>query len=246
MKVLVVDDENLARKELRRLLGDIEGVEIVGEAANGIQALEMVEKKRPDLVLLDIEMPGMNGLKMAEKMVEKGMRTEVLFVTAYDHYAIQAFEVNAVDYLLKPVVPERLFAAIERARERKQEERTSNMEKLLASLELRRRRKLSVRTEESVRIIDEDDLLYASIENGVITAVAKDVTGSLSCQSLDDLEKSLGENFVRTHRRYIVNIDMVREVIPYFSGTYRLKLKNNVEIPLSRNHAKELKRLLGF
>jgi two-component system response regulator LytT len=248
LKTIIVDDERLARRELRRLLKAVEDVEITAEAGNGIEADAIIAKERPDLVFLDIEMPGLNGLQVAEKMLQKKNQAHVIFVTAYDHYAIKAFEVNAVDYLLKPIVPERLEESVERVRKliAAGASPLKNLEQLVASLSAPKNRKLSLRFEKSSIIIDAADLIFAHAEQGVVTAVTAATTGTLACQSLDELHEMLGDSFFRAHRGYVVNIDKIREVIPWFSGTFRLRMSNNSEIPLSRNRAKALRDILDF
>jgi two-component system LytT family response regulator/two-component system response regulator LytT len=247
--VLIADDEKLARRDLKFLLKSIPGIKVTGEAKNGVEALEKIEKLAPRITFLDIEMPGLNGLQVVEKLIERGIETTVVFVTAYDHYAVRAFEVNAADYLLKPVAAERLSETLRRIRMQLEDEgQTSvNLESILAAVKSNTVRKLSIRMEESHRIIDEADLFYAVVERGVITAITKDARGTLSCDSLDELQKLLpGERFLRVHRSYVVNVDMIQEVIPWFSGTYRLKLKNGSVIPLSRKHVKDLRAIIRF
>ena len=249
LSILIADDEKLARRDLKFLLKSIEGVSVVGEAKNGVEALDRIKKLSPQLTLLDIEMPGLNGLQVVGKLLKQGIDTAVVFITAYDHYAVRAFEVNAVDYLLKPVAVERLKDTINRVRQRLAagEEKSRNLEAVLAAINKREVTKLSIRLEESHGIIDEDDLLYAFVEKGVVTAVTMDSRGVLSCGSLDELQALLSpERFMRVHRGYVVNVDMIREVIPWFSGTFRLKLKNNSMIPLSRGHVKDLRAILHF
>lgn len=248
MKTIIVDDEKLARRELRRLLEAINDVEMVAEARNGIEAVALIAKMKPDLVFLDIEMPGLNGLQVAEKILLKRSPAHVIFVTAYDHYAIKAFEVNAVDYLLKPIVPERLEESVNRVRTQLEAGAAplDNLAHLVASLAIPKNKKLSLRSEKSSIIIDVSDLIFAHAERGVVTAVTATITGTLACQSLDELQEMLGKGFFRAHRGYVVNIDKIREVIPWFSGTFRLRMSNNSEIPLSRNRAKVLRDILNF
>ena len=248
LKALIVDDEKLARRDLKYLLASVKGVEVVGEAANGIEALKMIEKTEPDIVFLDIEMPGLNGLEVVERLMPKGLKVDVIFVTAYDHYAVKAFDVNAIDYLLKPVAPERLAEAVDRARTRVSSGAPPSVpiDTIIASVTNRKNKKLTIRSGESMRIIDEDELIYASIEGGVVTAITHELEGTMSYQSLDELQGVLSDNFVRAHRAFVVNVDMITEVIPWFSGTFRLRMKNNSEIPLSRKQAKELRKLLDF
>lgn len=247
--VFIADDEKLARRDLKFLLNSIPDIKVAGEAKNGVEALEKIEKLSPHISFLDIEMPGLNGLQVVEKLIERGVETSVVFVTAYDHYAVRAFEVNAVDYLLKPVAAERLVETLRRIRKRLQDEGRSSLDlqSLLSAVKSKEVRKLSLRLEESHRIIDEADLIYAVVEKGVITAITKESRGTLACDSLDELQKLLsGERFLRVHRSYVVNVDMIQEVIPWFSGTYRLKLKNGSVIPLSRKHVKGLRAILRF
>ncbi len=249
LSVLVVDDEKLARRDLKFLLKSIENISIAGEAKNGVEALERIERLSPDLTLLDIEMPGLNGLQVVEKLLAKGLETAVVFVTAYDHYAVRAFEVNAVDYLLKPVAAERLEKAIRRVRKRREGgvDSMQSLKGLLSAMKSHRSRKLSLRLGDSHRIIGEEELILAFIERGVITAVTKECQGTLACQSLEELQELLSEDrFTRVHRRFIVNIDMISEVIPWFSGTYRLKLKNGTMVPLSRNRVRSLRQIIRF
>lgn len=248
MKTIIVDDERLARRELRRLLKAIEDVAVTAEANNGIEAVAVIAKERPDLVFLDIEMPGLNGLQVAEKMLRDAIPAHVIFVTAYDHYAIKAFEVNAVDYLLKPIVPERLEESVGRVRRLMEAGAAPlrNIEQLVASLAAPKNKKLSLRSEKSSIIIDAADLIFAHAGQGVVTAVTAARSGTLACQSLDELQELLGDAFFRAHRGYLVNVDEIREVIPWFSGTFRLRMSNNSEIPLSRNRAKELRDILDF
>src|SRR5881392_1513943 len=124
LKAVVVDDEQLARDELRFLLEQLEGIEIVAQAGNGVEALRVIEEYQPDLVMLDVQMPGLTGFEVARRVVQAGLESQLVFVTAYDQYAIDAFDVNAVDYLLKPVEQERLMTAVERVRRRMAADRT--------------------------------------------------------------------------------------------------------------------------
>jgi two-component system response regulator LytT len=248
MKTVIVDDEKLARRELRRLLNAVDGIEVAAEAKNGLEAVTVVMKEKPDLVFLDIEMPGLNGLQVAEKLLKKKVAAHVIFVTAYDHYAIKAFEVNAVDYLLKPIVPERLDESIDRARKLLESGASplGSLEDLVAALAKTANKKLSLRAQKSTVIINAADLIFAHAEQGGISAVTTATSGTLNCQSLDELQEMAGEGFFRAHRAYVVNLDKIREVIPWFSGTYRLRMSNNSEIPLSRNRAKALREILDF
>ena len=126
LRIIVVDDEQLAREELCFLLGQLSDVEVVGQAGNGIEALRVIEEQSPDLVMLDVQMPGLTGFEVARRLLRAGIETQLVFVTAYDQHAIEAFEVNAVDYLLKPVEAGRLATAVDRARRRIQSDRPTS------------------------------------------------------------------------------------------------------------------------
>jgi two-component system LytT family response regulator/two-component system response regulator LytT len=254
LRALIVDDEKLARRELRRLLEAVSEVEVVGEAKNGLEALERIEALKPDLVFLDVEMPGLDGIGVAERLVEEDRRPHVVFVTAYDHYAVKAFEVNAVDYLLKPVDPERLQEAVERAgRAREEGGGGEALEKLLAQWRGGSEasddppvRRLTLRVEGTLRVVDPPEVLYASVEDGVVVAATPSFKGAMGCESLEEALRLLGPRFRRVHRKFVVNLEAVDEVIPWFSGTYRVRLHTGKEIPVSRGHAKELRKVLRF
>src|SRR4051812_3020905 len=181
LRTLVVDDEQLAREELCFLLGQLESLEVVAQAGNGIEALRVIEEQSPDLVLLDVQMPGLTGFEVARRIVRAGVETHLVFVTAYDQHAIEAFEVNAVDYLLKPVEAGRLATAVERVRRRMQSDRpqgskaqtAEELEKLLLLLSERqgRRDQLALKVGDRFLLVQADEVVHASVEDDVITVV---------------------------------------------------------------------------
>jgi len=249
LRVLVVDDEAPARKDLKRILGTIVGVEIAGEASEGHEAVKSIKKLRPDVVLLDIQMPGLDGFQVVARLADMERMPSIIFVTAYDEYAIKAFEVHAVDYILKPVEEKRLAQAIERAqRIRKGTESGPDLNALLGAIGASSKR-LAVRQGESFVMVDASDILYATVSEGSIKVVAREVEGSVGFRSLDELEKDLaGRHFARVHKSYLANINRIYEITPWFSGSYQLRMegKGGPVIPLSRAQARELRKILKW
>jgi two-component system response regulator LytT len=254
LKTVVVDDEQLARDELCFLLGQVGGVEIVAQAGNGVEALKVIEEHSPDLVLLDVQMPGLTGFEVARRLLRESFEAQVVFVTAYDRHAIQAFEVNAVDYLLKPVESSRLAMAVARARRRIQSERptrpsTTEMERLLELLSERQQRRdqLAVKVGERYLMVQAEEVVHASVEDDVITVVTNSLSGTSNYRTLDELQARLDPAvFWRVHRSHLVNINKIKEIVPWFSRNYILKMKDGkgTEIPVSRSQTKRLRDYL--
>ena len=247
MRVLIVDDERPARERLRRMLAEIETVELIGEAESGVQAVEIIERERPDLVLLDIQMPGLDGFEVIEALADP---PPVIFVTAYDEYAIRAFEVNALDYLLKPFSRERLEKAIRRAQEALTEERdlAGRLGPLLESLAAQRRylARLAVRDRDRIRVLDVGEVDWIGIEGEQVMVHAGDRAYPIR-RTLAELEPRLDPaHFFRAHRSAIVNLDRVKEVIPWFKGSHKLRLTSGAEVDLSRARARALRKILGW
>jgi two-component system, LytTR family, response regulator len=282
IKALVVDDEQLARDELCYLLEQAGGVTVVAQAANGVDALALIGEHAPDLVFLDVQMPGLNGFEVARQVLERQDRgddadrddgpagIEIVFVTAFDQYAIDAFQVDAVDYLLKPVDPERLDQAVQRARRRLAARTTAKageeagrgdgalanaeLERLVkrlaqgAGLEVRgRRERLAVKVGERFFLVDAGDVIFATLADEVVTVAATGFTGTSNYRTLDDLQAQLNpETFWRVHRAYLVNINKIKEIVPWFSRNYILKMSDgkSTEIPVSRSQTKRLREYL--
>ena len=256
IRAVVVDDEQLAREELCYLLGRVGGVEVVGQAGNGVDAVRMIEQHGPDLVMLDIQMPGLTGFEVARRLVESGVEAHLVFVTAFDRHAIQAFEVNAVDYLLKPVEVDRLGTAVDRVRRRMQSDRPAvrreangELERLLSLLAERqdRREQLAVKVGERLILVHADEIVHASVEDDVITLVTNSLSGTSNYRTLDELQARLDPAvFWRVHRSHLVNINKVKEIVPWFSRNYLLRMKDakGTEIPVSRSQTKRLREYL--
>jgi len=247
MRTLIVDDEAPARERLKRLLADIEGVELIGEAEGGVQAVEMIERERPDLVLLDIQMPGLDGFGVIEALEDPPL---VIFVTAYDEYAIRAFEVNALDYLLKPFSRERLEKAVRRAQEALAEEQdfAMRLSPLLESLATQGRylTRLAVRDRDRICVLDVDEVDWIDVEDEQVMVHVGD-RAYLIRRTLTELEARLDPaHFFRAHRSAIVNLSRVKEVIPWFKGSHKLRLTTGAEVELSRARARALRKILGW
>jgi two-component system response regulator LytT len=257
LRVLVVDDEQLARAELCYQLEQAADVEIVGQAGNGLEAVAAVDRHDPDLVFLDVQMPGLDGFEVARRLLDRGEDAPgVVFVTAYDQHAIAAFEVNAVDYLLKPVDAGRLEQALQRARKRLGTERTASaapindqlerIVRLMADREVRREQ-VAVKVGDKFMLVQAEEIIFASLADESINIVTGQVSGTSNYRTLDDLQARLDPAvFWRVHRSHLVNINKIKEIVPWFSRNYLLRMKDakSTEIPVSRSQTKRLREYL--
>jgi len=251
LRALVVDDEQLARDELCYLLDEVGGVEIVGQARNGPEALEAVAKLVPELVFLDVQMPGFTGFEVARVLAGQERPPAVVFVTAYDEHAIKAFEVNAVDYLLKPVDANRLEGAVQRARRRRGEEQPLNdqLQRIVQLVESRQgqRNQVAVKAGERFLLVQADEIIFASMADESINIVTGQIAGTCNFRTLDELQARLDPaTFWRVHRSHLVNINKIKEIVPWFSRNYILRMKDakGTEIPVSRSQTRRLREYL--
>ena len=257
LRTVIVDDELLAREELCYLLEQVGGVDVVAQAGDGVEALDVIADSEPDLVLLDVQMPGLTGFEVARRLLQAGADPQIVFVTAFDRHAIEAFEVNAVDYLLKPVETDRLGTAVDRVRRRIQSHRsaaapaasTAELERLLHRLAGRpeRREQLAVKVADRFLLVHSEDVIHASVEDDVITVVTNSLSGTSNYRTLDELQARLDPAvFWRVHRSHLVNINKIKEIVPWFSRNFLLKMKDakGTEIPVSRSQTKRLREYL--
>jgi two-component system LytT family response regulator/two-component system response regulator LytT len=251
LSVVVVDDEQLARDELCFMLDELGGVHILGRAGNGDEALELIDRLEPEVVFLDVQMPGLTGFEVAQRLREQKTATQIIFVTAYDRHALQAFEVNAVDYLLKPVEAARLAESVDRARRRVSSERPLNdhLERLVQFVTERqnRRDRLAVKVGERLLLVQANDIIYASLTDDSINIVTSQLAGASNFRTLDELHARLDPGvFWRVHRSHLVNINKIKEIVPWFSRNYILRMKDPkaTEIPVSRTQTKRLREYL--
>lgn len=255
ISALIVDDEQPARDELAYLLRNSSEVEIVGQGKNGIEAVSLILELRPDLVFLDVQMPGLDGFGVIKKLLDRRSRLPYfIFVTAYDHYAVRAFEVNAVDYLLKPIERNRLETALRRVRGMVEasESAFQKLDRLVHMIEDRpasSSSKLVVKSGNRMVLVDSSDIIYATIEDGVISIVTKDLEGQSNFRTVEELQSNLDPAvFWRVHRSYLVNVNRIKEVVPWFKSSYQLKMQDRreTEIPVSRAQTRKLRELLNL
>jgi two-component system LytT family response regulator/two-component system response regulator LytT len=280
LKALIVDDEQLARDELQYLLGSIDDVEVVAQGKNGIEAIDLVPRLEPDVVFLDVQMPGLDGFAVLRKLLEKtGPETlpQIIFATAFDKYAVRAFEVNAVDYLLKPFDRARLEQALDRVRARLQSPASQNpaqaghdpavsaprspalsqqqIDSLIRLIEQqssavpnngRSSSKIVVQAGTRMLLVDQKELCFAAIDEGIISISTPTIEGQSKCRTLEELLELLDPQiFWRAHRSYVVNINHIKEVVPWFKSSYQLRMndRKNTEIPVSRAQTRRLREL---
>jgi len=264
MTALIIDDEELAREELKYLLDTTGSVEVLAQGTNGIEAVDLIRTHQPDVVFLDVQMPGLDGFAVLKKLLEHGESEhlpQIIFATAYDQYAVKAFDVNAIDYLLKPFDRDRVLQAIERARQRLQEvhghEKIGDLgdnASLTALLKLieqqqqpqRHSGKIVLQAHSRLFLIDQKDICFASIDEGVITVATPTLEGQSKCRTLEELLEQLDPAiFWRAHRSYVVNINHIKEVVPWFKSSYQLRMddKKQTEIPVSRAQTRRLREL---
>jgi len=250
VRALVVDDEKLARDRLVGFLAGLEGVALAGQAGDGVEALRMIEEERPDLVFLDVQMPGMDGFEVLKAL--RPPLPHVVFATAYDEYAIRAFEVGAVDYLLKPFARARVAEAVSRARARLGgEQGAADLDGLLRRLEERRTvyvSQIPVHSGKRILIIPVDDVLWFGVEYRLVYAHTPE-RAFMTNYTLRELEERLDPAlFFRAHKSSLVNLRHVKEIVPWFGGRYKLVMRDQAgsEVALSRVQARELRARLRW
>lgn len=245
---IVIDDEQLAREELTFLLKTFPEIEVVGTAANGLEALEMIQRIEPDLVFLDVQMPGVDGLNVIRQLRESAdALPHFVLVTAFDGYAVEAFRMEAMDYLLKPVEKDRLAETVHRAVRMVADGVRSAAEMNPLPRPGAQRNKILVKSSGRSFIVDAQDIVYATIDDGVITVVTSALEGESNYRTIEELQTSLDpDTFWRVHRSYLVNINRIREVIPWFKSSYQIRMddKRGTEIPVSRVQTRRLRALL--
>jgi two-component system LytT family response regulator/two-component system response regulator LytT len=248
ISAVLVDDEQLAREELSYLLKEFADIEVLATARNGLEAIKLIENLEPDVVFLDVQMPGLDGLGVIQQLREKSVPLpHFILATAYDQYALEAFRLDALDYLLKPIEKERLALSIERARKAVAEKARTPQPEPAPVKPGTQRTKLLVKSSNRNFIVDAQDLVYATIDDGLITVVATSVEGESNYRTIEELQSNLDpDTFWRVHRSFLVNIHRIKEVIPWFKSSFQLRMddKKQTEIPVSRVQTKRLRALL--
>ncbi len=254
ISVLIVDDEKPAREELAFLLKSFAEVRVVGQGRNGLEAVALIKEHSPDLVFLDVQMPGLDGFGVLRKLVERRLPVpHIVFATAFDNYAVHAFEVNAVDYVLKPFDRERISLAVERARRAigGRDATTERLETLLEQLSAPKPKqgtpvKLLLKVAGRLLLVSADEIVCATIDDGVITVSTREVEGISNFRTIEELQAGLeSEAFWRPHRSHLVNINHIKEVVPWFKSSYMLRMadRRQSEIPVSRAQTRRLREL---
>jgi len=289
ISALIIDDEQLAREELKYLLDQVGGIDVVAQGTNGIEAVDLIEEHHPDLVFLDVQMPGLDGFAVIQQLMARNRRKtsegepadfepmpQIVFATAYDQYAVRAFDVNAVDYLLKPFDRNRILQAVDRVRTRLMESGQENGLTGAASrtdsavgsgsqsgintlLEMLNRQqaaprtatpsKLIVQVQSRLLLVDQAEICFAAIEEGTIRVVTPTLEGHSKCRTLEELLELLDPNlFWRAHRGFVVSINHIREVVPWFKSSYQLRMddRKQTEIPVSRAQTRRLRELFNL
>ena len=251
IRVIIVDDEQPAIEELSYILSKYDEIDVVGKYNDGVQALEEIKSCQPDVVFLDISMPEIDGFMLAQQIINLNQNINIIFATAYNEYAVKAFEINAVDYILKPLEDARLNITISKIKDRvnnnvKQNNR--NIEKVIdVSTNKLKTKKIPVWKGERIALIDPSDILYCNVENSD-TYIVTDNQAFYTADTLCKLEKVLEDlNFFRCHRSYLINLEKIDEIIPWFNKTYAVKLENCIkEIPISRRQSCQFKKMFNL
>jgi two-component system LytT family response regulator/two-component system response regulator LytT len=255
LSAVIVDDEQLARDELSYLLKSVGDVNVVAQGHNGLEAVNLIKEFSPDLLFLDVQMPGLDGFGVLKKLLDRKLPIpQIVFATAFDQYAVKAFEVNAIDYILKPFDKKRVIQAVEKARKRIQNttpgtDKLDTLVKLLESQQRPQNSKVLLRSAGRMLLVDQKDVCYASIDDGIISVVATTMDGQSNCRTLEELLEGLDpETFWRAHRSFVVNINRIKEVVPWFKSSYQLRMddRKQTEIPVSRAQTKRLRELFGL
>jgi two-component system response regulator LytT len=262
MTALIIDDEQLAREELQYLLDEEGSVEVLAQGTNGIEAVELIRTHWPDVVFLDVQMPGLDGFAVLRKLLEQnapGVKPlpQIIFATAFDQYAVRAFDVNAIDYLLKPFDGSRVVQALHRVRARLKsahDEKPGEASQLGALLRLIEQQqaarqasgKIVLQTQSRLLLVDQKDISYAAIEDGTISVATPTLEGQSRFRTLEELLELLDPSlFWRAHRSFVVNINHIKEVVPWFKSSYQLRMddKKQTEVPVSRAQTRRLREL---
>lgn len=250
LKCLIVDDEVPARDELRYLLSFTSDITVVGEADNAAEAIALATQMHPNVIFLDINMRDVDGLEAAAILRKIQPHAMIVFATAYDEYAVKAFEIGAVDYLLKPFEQERITQTVERLKNYQQEEwkvAAGRVDTVIAATKIHIQ-KLPVEKAGKIILLNYSDIIYAYANTGNVAVVTADEKLTYNGTLCEMEERFSGTHLLRVHKSYIANLDRVQEVVPWFKGTYWLKMEGcpNVEIPISKSQIKGMKAILGL
>lgn len=245
IKALIVEDEPLARDELRYLLKRSNKMEIVAECDDLDTALQVIDDQEIDVIFLDIQLGEESGMNLAERIKEKRNAPEIVFATAFDEYALRAFDVNAVDYLLKPFEEERINQTIVKLQNRRGTKKNDTSKNNQSTTPIQKN-KLAVTTNDRIKIIDLNKIVYISAQNGKTLLVTEEEQLVITFTLTQLEQKLVNSPIMKVHRSYLVNKEKISEIEPWFNSTYLLCMDNGEKVPLSRNYTKEIKLLFGF
>jgi len=247
-RTLIADDEQPARDRLKKLLAEHAGqIELIGEAQNGLECREMIDRLKPDLVFLDIQMPGLNGFEVLQQTNHSPV---VIFCTAYDEFALQAFETNSIDYIVKPVKAERIHKSIEKLDSLKQNSDKQELLRIIGNYISQTPKKeitsIPVKLGDRMLFIRIEDVSYFSAEEKYVTIFTKDGRTYLCDFSLKSLEEKLDKSFLRIHRSLLVNVSRIREISKHFNGCYIVKIDdvNQTKLQSGRGYSELVKGLM--
>ncbi|MEH7452472.1 LytR/AlgR family response regulator transcription factor [Gottfriedia acidiceleris] len=243
LKALIVDDEPLARDELAYLLKRSKAVEIVGEADSIRSTLEFIQIEEVDVVFLDIQLADESGLELAQKLQDLNHQPAIVFATAFDEYALNAFDLQAIDYILKPFDEIRIQKTIEKLAKLSMKSIKTEVKK---NPPLLKQDKLAISVDERILLITFEEIIYISTQEGKTSVVTDKITYRIN-EPLINLERKLqNTSFTRVHRSYIVNLDKIIEIQPWFNSTYNLIMNDGEKVPVSRTYTKEIKQLFNL
>lgn len=242
MRCIIADDEFPSREELKYFITEFSNLEIIKEFENGLDVLKFMENEHIDVAFLDINMPGLNGVGVAKLLSRINNKIKIIFITAYKEYAVEAFEIHAFDYLLKPYSEERILSCLKRLEDSTKKTDIKESDNINTVIE-----KITIIDEGKMYLIDADEIYYIEAHGKVVKVFTKNGE-YISKNKISDIMKKLNkEKFYKCHRSYIVNLDKVKEVVPWFNCTYVLKLKDiGKEVPVSRQNTKTFRKLINM
>ncbi|WP_411169362.1 LytR/AlgR family response regulator transcription factor [Clostridium sp. MB05] len=240
MKAIIVEDEFLAREELKYFIKNYSSIEIVDEFEDGIEVLKFIQENQVDAIFLDINIPSLDGVLLAKNISNFSKRPYIVFITAYKEHAVEAFEIEAFDYILKPYHESRIISMLKKLESSYIQEKHNLHKNSIPN-------KMNLWKNEKIRVVDLDDIYYCVAKERITHVFTKDEEYSVGVSITEFYNSLPKDKFFRSHRSYIVNINKIREIIPWFNNTYNLRLQDiDYEVPVSRSNLKEFKQLMNI
>lgn len=240
MRAIIVEDEFLAREELKYFIKNYSSIEIVDEFEDGIEVLKFIQKKEVDVIFLDINIPSLDGVLLAKNISKFSKKPYIVFITAYKEHAVEAFEIEAFDYILKPYHESRIISMLKKLEMTYSQQKDTSHKNSVTN-------KINLWKDEKIIVVDLDDIYYCIARERVTYVFTKDEEYSVNVSITEFYNSLPKDKFFRCHRSYVVNITKIREIIPWFNNTYNLRLQDiDYEIPVSRSNLKEFKKLMNI